>query len=402
MSHDVFVCHSSQDRMVANAIVARLEGRGIRCWVAPRDVVPGREYAQSIVEAIGSSRLTVLVFSSHANASPHVRRELERTASHGIPILPFRVEDVVPAPSVEYFISDAHWLDAMTPPLEQHLDHLAGTVRLLLDRQPMDAETAAVGSETAEPVAAAVREPAPGRGSRLLLYAVLAVVLLAAVVALVVALSGGQPDDQVATPAQSTDSSTTSVSADAEAGSGPVTVEFDEGLGAGWIWENEDPDSWTVADGALRIEVLQSPPIRNVLLRDLPSGEAVVQTRIDFDPVAPRHAAGIALVGDDVGDRVELCWTTEGLFLYTYEDDMMVDGVEIAPDQFADKEWVGAELSFEIVSGFYTARFQSDVTPDWQINSAPVPDFVTRVGLLAYTTEEAGGETAVFTRFVLQ
>ena len=91
-----------------------------------------------------------------------------------------------------------------------------------------------------------------------------------------------------------------------------------------------------------------------------------------------------------------------GLFLYTYEDDMMVDGVEIAPDQFADKEWVGAELSVEIVSGFYTARFQSDVTPDWQINSAPVPDFVTRVGLLAYTTEEAGGETAVFTRFVLQ
>ena len=403
MSHDVFVCHSSQDRTVANAIVARLEGRGIRCWIAPRDVVPGREYAQSIIEAISGSRLTVLVFSAHANSSPHVRRELERTASHGIPILPFRVEDVVPAPSVEYFISDAHWLDAMTPPLDQHLDHLVGTVRLLLDRQGPEG-TASVGTEAPPSVSPVVQPAAPRRSRSLLLYAVLAGVglLAAAIVGLVVAL-GGQADDEVATtPSQSTDSTTTSVSDGAEAGSGPVTVEFDEGLGAGWTWENEDPDSWTVADGALRIEVLQSPPIRNVLVRDLPGGDAVVQTRIDFDPSTPRQAAGLALVGDDLADRVELCWTTEGLFLHTYEDDVMVDGVEIAPDQFSDKEWVGAELSFEIDSGFYTARFQSDVTPDWQINTAPVPDFVTRVGLLAYTTDEAGAETAAFTRFVLQ
>jgi hypothetical protein len=393
-----------------------LEENGVRCWVAPRDVVPGREYAQSIVEAIGGSRLTVLVFSAHANSSPHVRRELERTASHGILILPFRVEDVVPAPSVEYFISDAHWLDAMTPPLEQHLDHLAGTVRILLDRQTEDLGTAAVGTDSVgaqdTPVAGAGTAPAARRliAPRLLLYAGLAgVVLLAAVVALVVALGGSGDGDvaQGAAPtAQPPDTTTPQSDSVTESGteqiSGPVTIEFDDGLGEGWSWENEDPDAWTVSDGALRIDVLQSPPIRNALLRDLEDGDAVVQTRIDFDPVAPGHAAGIALVGEDLGDRVELCWTTEGLFLHTIQNGSMIDGVEIAPDQFADKEWVGAELSFEIVSGFYTARFQSDVTPDWQIHTAPVPDFVTRVALIAYAEEEAGGETAAFTRFVQQ
>ena len=134
MSHDVFICHSSKDRTIANAICSKLEQNRIRCWIAPRDVIPGREYAQSIIEAISGSKLTVLVFSDNSNQSPHVHREIERTVSHAIPILPFRVDDVIPSPALEYFISDAHWLDAITPPMEQHLDHLAGTVRLLLDR----------------------------------------------------------------------------------------------------------------------------------------------------------------------------------------------------------------------------------------------------------------------------
>jgi hypothetical protein len=135
MTHDVFICHSSKDRTIANAICSTLERHHIRCWIAPRDVLPGSEYAGSIIEAIGSSKLTVFVFSTNSNESQHVRREIERTVSHGIPVLPFRLEEVVPSPALEYFISDAHWLDAMTPPLEQHLDHLVGTVQLLLERE---------------------------------------------------------------------------------------------------------------------------------------------------------------------------------------------------------------------------------------------------------------------------
>ncbi|MGZ5408756.1 MAG: toll/interleukin-1 receptor domain-containing protein, partial [Aeromicrobium sp.] len=70
MTHDVFICHSSKDRTIANAICSKLEQNRIRCWIAPRDVLPGSEYAQSIIEAINGSKLTVLVFSDNSNQSP--------------------------------------------------------------------------------------------------------------------------------------------------------------------------------------------------------------------------------------------------------------------------------------------------------------------------------------------
>jgi hypothetical protein len=99
MAHDVFICHSSKDRTIANAVCSTLEQNCIRCWIAPRDVLPGSEYAESIVEAIHTSKLTILVFSANSNQSAHVRKEIERSVSSGIPILPFRVEDVVPSSS---------------------------------------------------------------------------------------------------------------------------------------------------------------------------------------------------------------------------------------------------------------------------------------------------------------
>src|SRR5262249_9643182 len=49
-----------------------------------------------------------------------------------IPIIPFRVENLAPSKAMEYFISSQHWLDAYTPPLEKHLEHLARTVDFLL------------------------------------------------------------------------------------------------------------------------------------------------------------------------------------------------------------------------------------------------------------------------------
>jgi hypothetical protein len=161
MAHDVFICHSSKDRTIANAICSKLEQNHIRCWIAPRDVLPGRDYAECIIDAISGTRLIVLVFSDNSNQSAHVHREIERAVGHGVAILPFRLEDVAPSPSLEYFISSAHWLDAITPPVEQHLDHLVGTVRLLLDRAGAPATT-----ETAPPPAPSVPAPAPASAGR--------------------------------------------------------------------------------------------------------------------------------------------------------------------------------------------------------------------------------------------
>ena len=76
----------------------------------------------------------VLVLSSAANASAQVRREVERAGSQDIPILSFRVEDVVPSKALQYFLSEAHWLTAANPPVGADLAKLAQAVERLLAR----------------------------------------------------------------------------------------------------------------------------------------------------------------------------------------------------------------------------------------------------------------------------
>ena len=34
MAHDVFISYSTKDKVIADAICANLENRGIRCWIA--------------------------------------------------------------------------------------------------------------------------------------------------------------------------------------------------------------------------------------------------------------------------------------------------------------------------------------------------------------------------------
>jgi hypothetical protein len=132
VSFDAFISYSSKDKTVADAMCARLESAGIRCWIAPRDVIPGTSYGEAIIDAIHSAKVMVLVFSSNANASGHIPKEVERAVSNGLTILPFRIEDVAPGKSLDYFIGSVHWLDAMTPPLEKHLGDLVTTIRKLL------------------------------------------------------------------------------------------------------------------------------------------------------------------------------------------------------------------------------------------------------------------------------
>lgn len=137
MAHDVFISHAEEDRAAAQVVCSRLEDDGLRCWIAPRDIQPGADWGGAIVAAIRSSRVLILVFSEHANASRHVPRELERAINHGIPIIPVRIDNVEPSGSLEYSLSSVHWFDALTPPLESHVERLALTLHSMLGTRPV-------------------------------------------------------------------------------------------------------------------------------------------------------------------------------------------------------------------------------------------------------------------------
>src|SRR5256886_16486591 len=143
MAQEVFISHSSLDKTVADAVCAALENTGIRCWIAPRDVQPGRSFPGEITRAIQNSKVMVLIFSAHSNTSEQILREVQLAANSDLHIVQFRIQNVIPNDDLEYYLSTPHWLDALTPPLESHLDRLETSIRALLEMTPEDSVKAA-------------------------------------------------------------------------------------------------------------------------------------------------------------------------------------------------------------------------------------------------------------------
>jgi hypothetical protein len=133
MSHDVFISHSKPDKLEAVAVCATLENRRIRCWIAPRDVTPGTEWSHEIIKAITDCRIFVLIFSSHADRSKHVMREVDLAVSKTKIIIPFRIENQRPD-MLQFYLNTTHWLDALSPPREAQIEKLADTLSDYLDR----------------------------------------------------------------------------------------------------------------------------------------------------------------------------------------------------------------------------------------------------------------------------
>jgi hypothetical protein len=104
--------------------------------MAPRDIAPSADWAAEIMDAISSVRVMILVFSASSNLSPQVRREVERAVHKQLSVLPFRIEDVLPSKSLEFFLSAQHWMDAFPPPREPHYARLCTYLKTQLAAEP--------------------------------------------------------------------------------------------------------------------------------------------------------------------------------------------------------------------------------------------------------------------------
>jgi adenylate cyclase len=132
MTHDVFISYSSLDKTAANTVCSVLEQKGISCWIAPRDITPGLDFSEAIIDGIKSSKLFILVYSSNSSNSKQVIREVDRAVHTGLLVINLRLEDVPLSKQLEYYLSSVHWLDAISPPLEEHINKLSGVVKILL------------------------------------------------------------------------------------------------------------------------------------------------------------------------------------------------------------------------------------------------------------------------------
>jgi hypothetical protein len=170
----VFVSHAKEDAAVAERIAAFLESRGLSCWIAPRDVPGGMEYGAAILQGIEESAVLLLVLSERSNESQFVHREVERAVSKAKPVLPIRIREIAPSGALEFFLSQAQWVDAWQPPIERHLDHLLRAIEVLAGGAP----TAGADAHSHAPI-----KPAPARRRRGVLPAVLGLAALAVLAA---------------------------------------------------------------------------------------------------------------------------------------------------------------------------------------------------------------------------
>jgi len=122
--YDLFISYASENKDIANYIVERIEKRGYRCFIAPRDITGGTEYAVEIIRGISNSTAVLLVFSSISDKSHYVLREINSAVSRNRTIIPLRIEDFLPSDAMEFYLGPTHWLDAFPTILDVHLDKI--------------------------------------------------------------------------------------------------------------------------------------------------------------------------------------------------------------------------------------------------------------------------------------
>ena len=128
----LFISHSASDHEAASILCAALEARGMKCWIAPRDIPAGGDYAEAIIAAIEATDAMVVLFSERANASQHIRREVERALNYDKRICPVTIDNAKLAGALDYFLATLQWTDATSAPMNQALELAADQLEATL------------------------------------------------------------------------------------------------------------------------------------------------------------------------------------------------------------------------------------------------------------------------------
>ena len=123
-NQDVFISHSSADSKLAYAMCDYLEEKGIRCWIAPRDIPGGEKYGKSIIMGLKTCKIMVVLFNRNSNASEAVEMEVERSFHYKLTLIPFKLDETIPSDSLEFFFGSFQWLNATKGKPEDHFDLL--------------------------------------------------------------------------------------------------------------------------------------------------------------------------------------------------------------------------------------------------------------------------------------
>lgn len=127
--YDMFISYATKNADIAQYVVEKIERRGKRCFIAPRDINSGADYASEIIRGISNSMAVLLIFSSESDKSAYVLREINSAVSRNKTIIPLRIENFLPSEALEFYLGPTHWLDAFPQVLDTHLDSILSILK---------------------------------------------------------------------------------------------------------------------------------------------------------------------------------------------------------------------------------------------------------------------------------
>jgi tetratricopeptide (TPR) repeat protein len=126
----VFISYATADRTEALKVCNAIELRGTKCWISMRDVPPGENYQEAIVQSLRTARAVALVFTDATNTSDEIKKELSLASRYHVPVIALRLKDVEPGDAFAYELSTRQWINAFEG-WDRAIDTLVGRIAQL-------------------------------------------------------------------------------------------------------------------------------------------------------------------------------------------------------------------------------------------------------------------------------
>lgn len=135
---DIFISHSAADKELANFLCNSFEARGLSCWIAPRDIVPGAEWAESITGAIADCSVLLVIYSKNSMRSSQVAKEIGMADRKSKYIVPYKIDDTEPEGSFDYYLSCCQWVVAQPENDDYKIDELCDAIEnVVIKKNPV-------------------------------------------------------------------------------------------------------------------------------------------------------------------------------------------------------------------------------------------------------------------------
>jgi len=158
MGYDIFLSYSRADRQLAEQFVQTAAARGVNVWFDEK-IEGGQDWRERIVDALGSAKALVILFSEHSNASTQLIKELAVADDMRKRVIPVLVSDCEPRGAYLYELASRNWINIHPRP-ETRLAPLIDDLMRQLDVGGA-APSATSASPTTPAPAAREASPAP-------------------------------------------------------------------------------------------------------------------------------------------------------------------------------------------------------------------------------------------------